>query len=197
MTKPITLLVIMMSCCFSAAGQVHLHGQGQLFVSQENNDWHVAFILPAADVLGFEHSPASAEQKRVLQTLAKRLTTNDSVVNLGGKCTLSEATHSLLTEHDEDHESATGYEDEHEDGSDHGNHEGAHHEADDHERHEAHAKHTDVEVEYHFACASSAKTLSVTLFQWVPTLSRIQAQWITQVSQGSATLTPANPTLEW
>lgn len=195
MTKPITLLVIMMSCCFSAAGQVHLHGQGQLFVSQEKNDWHVQFILPAADVIGFEHVPENAEQKRTLQTLARRLTTNDSVVNLRGNCTLSEATHSVLTALDEDHEPNTEHE--HENDIDHSNHEGKHHQTGDLEGHKEHAKHTDVEVEYHFACASSAKTLSVTLFQWLPTLSRIQAQWITQASQGSATLTPANPTVEW
>ncbi|MDO6559937.1 ZrgA family zinc uptake protein [Paraglaciecola chathamensis] len=192
MTKPITLLVIMMSCCFSAAAQVHQHGQGQLFASQEKQDWHVQFILPAADVIGFEHAPESAEQKKALQALAKRLTMNDSVVRLSGKCTLIEATHSLFAEHKDSQEHAAEHEHHEKD-----QHEEKHHATDDHENHEGHAKHTDVEVEYHFSCASSSEKLSVTLFEWLPTLNRIQAQWITDAGQGTATLTSTNPDVEW
>jgi hypothetical protein len=189
--------MVIICCSFITKAQGHLHGQGQLFVSQENNDWHVQFILPAADVIGFEHAPENEEQEKTVQTLAKRLTQNDAVVKLSGKCTLSEATHSLLAEHNEDHEPATGHEGEREDGE----HEGEHHEADDHdhdhENHEGHAKHADVEVEYHFSCSSKSEKLSVTLFQWLPTLSRIQAQWITDAGQGSATLTSTNPDVKW
>lgn len=239
MIKRITMLTALMNCCFSTTAQVHQHGQGQLFVSQENSDWHVQFILPAADVLGFEHAPENAQQEKTLHSLIQRLDKNDAVVDLGEHCTLSEVTHSL-SEHslsdDHEHESG-GNNDSHEDEryNDHHAHHvlAAHEEHSSSENHHAdnhdqdllagkepsagrelpagkgpsagkkpsdrlkHAEHQDVEVEYHFACDTSHKKLSVALFQWLPSLGRIQAQWITDAGQGTAVLNPENPNLEW
>ncbi|ABG38828.1 conserved hypothetical protein [Paraglaciecola sp. T6c] len=225
MIKRITMLTALMNCCFSTTAQVHQHGQGQLFVSQENSDWHVQFILPAADVLGFEHAPENAQQEKILHSLIQRLDKNDAVVDLGEHCTLSEVTHSL-SEHSlsDDHESG-GNKDLHEDKryNDHHAHEehssSENHHADNHDEdlladeelsagkgpsagkkpsdRLKHAEHQDVEVEYHFACDTSHKKLSVPLFQWLPSLGRIQAQWITDAGQGTAVLNPENPNLEW
>lgn len=241
MMKNVLLLSALFSCCNQVAAQVHQHGQGQLFVSQENNDWHVQFILPAADVLGFEHAPENAQQEKTLHSLIERLDKNDAIVDLGEHCTLSEITHSLsehsLLEHSsfEAHEHESGGNDDHHE-DDHHNDHNAHHELAVHEEHSPsenhhddnhddehkqplagkepsahrepsankkpsargkHAEHKDVEVEYHFTCDASNKKLSVTLFQWLPSLSRIHAQWITDTGQGTAILTPANPDVEW
>ena len=243
MMKNVLLLSALFSCCNQAVAQAHQHGQGQLFISQEENEWHMQFILPAADVLGFEHAPEDAQQKKALQSLIKRLNQNEGVVDLSGRCSLREVTHSLRElslfedhenggnddHHGEEPQGGGSHDsDRHED--DHHNDHNAHHALTVHEEHNAsenhhddnhddehkeplagkepsahkepsargkHAEHKDVEVEYHFACDASNKKLSVTLFQWLPSLSRIHAQWITDTGQGTAILTPVNPDVEW
>ncbi|MEM5499375.1 DUF2796 domain-containing protein [Paraglaciecola mesophila] len=219
MIKNVLLLSALFSCCNQAVAQAHQHGQGQLFISQEENEWHMQFILPAADVLGFEHAPEDAQQKKALQSLIKRLNQNEGVVDLSGRCSLREVTHSLRElSLFEDHENG-GNDDHHgEEPQGGGSHDSDRHEDDHHNDHNAHHaltvheehnasenhhddnhddEHKDVEVEYHFACDASNKKLSVTLFQWLPSLSRIHAQWITDTGQGTAILTPVNPDVEW
>ena len=214
MIKRIAILTATLSatvcCCFTTAAQVHQHGQGQLFISQESSDWHVQFILPAADVLGFEHAPENAQQEKTLHSLIERLNNNDAIVDLSEHCTLSEVTHSLGEHSLLEHSSFEAHE--HENGGNGGHHDDEYSEPSAHKEpsvgkepsahekllaHKNHTEHNDVEVEYHFTCDASNKTLSVALFQWLPSLSRIQAQWITDAGQGTATLTPASPDLEW
>ena len=78
------------------AGQ-HVHGEGKLMISQDGSQWQVQFVLPAADVLGFEHAPESPKQQAVVDRLAGRLGENDQVVTLNGQCRLDGFSHSLPT----------------------------------------------------------------------------------------------------
>ena len=88
-------LIFLMSMGFSVDAQEHIHGQGQLLVSQDGKEWHMELSIPAADALGFEHEPETEEQKNALHSLTKRLEKNAGVIEPDGKCSLINAKHSL------------------------------------------------------------------------------------------------------
>ena len=155
---------------FSASGQerAHVHGQGKLLISQQGKAWNLQFILPAKDVLGFEHEAETDEEKARLQQMVKKFSSNDSVVVLNAKCSVIATNHSLIEEHDE-HQDAL---------------------AEEHEHH-------DIEVEYQFDCQSPVTQIAIKLFNTLDSLSQIEAQWITEQSQGMARLTRSQPFVEW
>ncbi|WP_340677072.1 DUF2796 domain-containing protein [Paraglaciecola sp.] len=49
---------------------------------------------------------------------------------------------------------------------------------DDHEEQAEHHSHQHADVGYHFTCQSKVTNVSVTLFQWIPSLTSIQVQWV-------------------
>ncbi|WP_158768379.1 DUF2796 domain-containing protein [Paraglaciecola sp. L1A13] len=182
MMKNVLLLSALVSCCFTVAAQEHVHGQGQMFISQEDNNWHVQLILPAADVLGFEHAPENEAQQKTIQLFAKRLEDNNSIIELNPNCSLNEVTHSLNLAYLNNIETVHAQK-----------HDEKHHEHGDHNE----FLHEDVNVEYRFACPAKVKKLTVTLFKGLVSLTSIRAQWITNISQGLAQLTPAEPDIAW
>jgi hypothetical protein len=88
MNKMVSVLVTLIGFTFPTLAQVHSHGEGQLLISQDDKQWLVQFILPAADVFGFEHAPESPEQRKQLAHRKHKLQTNADVINLGQQCVL-------------------------------------------------------------------------------------------------------------
>lgn len=162
---------------FFAYGQehVHVHGKGKLLISQQGSIWNLQFILPAKDVLGFEHEAETDEESATLLKMAKRLLAREEVVRLNGKCSLTDKSNSLSEEHAGHHEVLNSSHD---------------HQDEEHEHH-------DVEVEYQFDCQSSVTQIEIKLFNSLDSLSQIEAQWITEQSQGMARLTRSQPFVEW
>jgi len=97
-------LLLFSSLGFTVNAQQHVHGQGELLVSQEGNMLHLQLVLPAADALGFEHEPETTEQLNSQNLLAERFTLNTNVIDVEGKCELVNVEHTLET-HDDHHES--------------------------------------------------------------------------------------------
>ncbi|AMJ88471.1 hypothetical protein AVL56_18830 [Alteromonas stellipolaris] len=187
-------LLLFSSLGFTVNAQQHVHGQGELLVSQEGNMLHLQLVLPAADALGFEHEPETTEQLNSQNLLAERFTLNTNVIDVEGKCELVNVEHTLET-HDDHHES--GHDEAHNEA-----HEGehaSHKEHDEHEDHEEHEEenHQNIEVEYQFHCDDVVSGITVALFESMPSLSAIQAQWITERGQGLSELSAGKPTLSW
>lgn len=180
--KNVLLLSALVSCCFTVSAQEHVHGQGQMFISQEDNNWHVQFILPATDVIGFEHAPENNAQQKTIQLFAKRLEDNNSIIEFQPNCALNEVTHSLYLAHLNNIETVHAQKHD-EKYHEHGGRNGFFHE--------------DVNVEYRFVCPDKVKKLTVTLFKGPMSLTSIRAHWITNTSQGIAPLTPAEPDIAW
>jgi len=166
---------------FAVQAQQHVHGQGELYIALEGKTVHVHLVVAAADVLGFEHEPETSAQKARLHQLANKLETNADVVELDGRCALVSVEHSL-----EMHEKPLG---------------DTHH-APKHEEHEEFGHHDeqghqDIEVEYQFSCEGKVSGISVALFDSMPSLSAIQAQWITESGQGLSELSADQPFAAW
>lgn len=154
-----------------AQESAHMHGKGKMLISQERNNWQIQIILPAVDVLGFEHDPETKKQHEIASEIAERFKHNISIVELDGKCLLGEIKHSLLDHQDINHHQ-------------------------DHVKHDI-GSHGDVEVAYLFTCQSSVTKVSVTLFEWIKSLTSIEVQWVLDKGQGMAVLTRDEPIVEW
>ncbi|MBQ4829169.1 DUF2796 domain-containing protein [Alteromonas sp. MMG017] len=216
-------LLFFSSLGFAVNAQQHVHGQGELLVSQEGNMLHLQLVLPAADALGFEHEPETTEQLNSQNLLAERFTYNTNVIDVEGQCELVNVEHTLEAhddhhemhkqhdeghdeDHDEDHDK--GHDDHHESGheeahnEDHESEHASHKEHDEHDEHAGHEEHEEenhqnIEVEYQFHCDDVVSGITVALFESMPSLSAIQAQWITERGQGLSALSAGKPTLSW
>ena len=190
-------LLFFSSLGFAVNAQQHVHGQGELLVSQEGSMLHLQLVLPAADALGFEHEPETTEQLNSQNLLAERFTLNTNVIDVEGKCELVNVEHTLEA-HDAHHEN--GHEEAHNEAheSEHASHK-EHDEHDEHAGHEEHEEenHQNVEVEYQFHCDDAVSGITVALFESMPSLSAIQAQWITERGQALSALSAGKPTLSW
>jgi hypothetical protein len=69
--------------------QTHVHGQGSLFIAQDNNAWQLQFTLPAADVFGFEYAPETEEQIKHVIKQKHLLSKVGNVINVPSECTVS------------------------------------------------------------------------------------------------------------
>ena len=163
----------------NANGQAHVHGEGQLLVAQENDKWRFEFMLPAADVLGFEHKPETVEQKAKVASFISSVEGYENVLSLPKSCSLVETEHSLS----DIYEREALHHDEHDK---HGEH---------HDEHENENSHSDVNFAYILKCENSIESVSITLFDLAPSLSALEAQWITQSAQGMKEIDADDPTL--
>jgi hypothetical protein len=173
MNKQIKLLITLMGCALSISAQesAHVHGKGKMLISQEKNNWHIQLILPAVDVLGFEHNPNTQKQREIVGEVAEKFRHNISIVKLDGKCLLGDIKNSLREQRDINH-----HEDDVEQDID---------------------PHGDIEVEYFFSCQSSVTKVSLTLFKWIKSLTSIEVQWVIDNGQGMTLVTREEPTIEW
>ncbi|MGS0537059.1 ZrgA family zinc uptake protein [Pseudoalteromonas sp. SaAl2] len=98
------LLVILLMPFFAASHEhQHVHGQGQLLIVQQKQHWHLQFTLPAADVLGFEHTPETPEQIQRVAALNKRLAVIEQVVKFDNACVMEQSESTLPSAHDDAH----------------------------------------------------------------------------------------------
>ena len=122
----------------------HVHGQVEVNIAQDGQELLVEVTAPGADVVGFEHAPETAEQKKVFEQAIAQLNKPDELFSFNNaSCTLKfkSVTNTLEGDHDdhEGHDHAEHGHDDHE-GHDHKDHDHAKHDHDDHKDHD-HAEH--------------------------------------------------------
>ncbi|CAH7262589.1 Zinc-binding protein [Vibrio chagasii] len=122
----------------------HVHGQVEVNIAQDGQELLVEVTAPGADVVGFEHAPETAEQKKVFEQAIAQLNKPDELFSFNNaNCTLKfkSVSNTLESDHDEheghDHE---GHDHAKHDHDDHEGHDHAEHDHDDHEGHD-HAEH--------------------------------------------------------
>ena len=156
----------------------HVHGVSHLNLVLEGQELLLDLTSPAANIVGFEHKPATEQQRTTLRQAAAELRRGGELFRLpeAAECRFSGAEVrstllvALLEDHDHSH--------------DHGH---------DHD-HEAHA---DIHSEYRFICSSPARLnqIEVTLFSAFPATERIEVQSITPSGQQHHRLTPQQRTI--
>ncbi|CAK2871816.1 DUF2796 domain-containing protein [Vibrio crassostreae] len=120
----------------------HVHGQVEVNIAQDGQELLVEVTAPGADVVGFEHAPETAEQKKVFEQAIAQLNKPDELFSFNNaSCTLKfkSVTNTLEGDHDEHegHDHAEHGHDDHE-GHDHAEHDHDDHKDHDHAEHEGH-----------------------------------------------------------
>jgi len=140
--------------------EAHVHGKVEVNIAQDGQELLVEVTAPGADVVGFEHAPETAEQKKVFEQAIAQLNKPEELFGFNNaSCTLKfkSVTNTLEDDHDdhEGHDHAEGEHDDHEghdhaegEHDDHEGHDHAEHDHDDHKDHD-HAEHDHDDHEGH------------------------------------------------
>ncbi|MEZ8611965.1 DUF2796 domain-containing protein [Vibrio sp. 10N.247.311.14] len=120
----------------------HVHGQVEVNIAQDGQELLVEVTAPGADVVGFEHAPKTAEQKKVFEQAIAQLNKPEELFSFNNaSCTLKfkSVANTLEGGHD-DHEGHEGHDHAEHGHGDHKDHDHAEHDHDDHKDHD-HAEH--------------------------------------------------------
>lgn len=148
----------------------HTHGEGKLQILQAGSEWQLVLQLPAADVLGFEYTPTTANEKKRYQNMQEMFLRFDDIFTLSNTCELLDTTLESPWEIADAHES----------------------EREDH----AHRNtHSDFRIAYLLSCQGPLKRIEMTGFPHWPSLQHVNAIWVTNKGQGALEITPSQPTL--
>jgi len=172
----------------------HEHGVGHLAIAIEGNSIGMELETPANDILGFEHAPSTAAQKKTLSDAKKRLGKIAGLFALTPEagCTLKSADVDVLGAaagkgkdhgHDHDHD--------HDKTADAGKAEDHHH---DHE----HGAHSEFRVTYKVECADPAKlgTVAFDYFKAFKGARKLDVTVIGPKGQSSYVVTREKPVLD-
>ncbi|MGO1245964.1 MAG: ZrgA family zinc uptake protein [Oceanisphaera sp.] len=181
---------------------VHQHGFGRLSLALDQQQLVLELFAPAADIVGFEHTPNTAEQRTQYQTALTRVQDGDLLFTLptAAACQLLDS--QLIAQHQGDLEAAAHHHD------DHPHHDHAHkHEHDEHhashedhdDEHHADHDHSDILVAYRYQCQQpqALTELSTQLFEQFTSFTHIELQGIVPTGQVAASLTPNQATASW
>lgn len=150
----------------------HQHGSAILNVAIADQVLSVEYITPAANIVGFEHTPSTEDQKNAVHEVTKLLETG-KVLNIPDEagCTL---THVEVEHEAKSEEHAKEGSDEHEE-----------HEEDE-------GTHSEFHVRYEYQCENMVAVahIDVELFKYFPATEKITTQIITPSGQKGVELTP-------
>lgn len=178
----------------------HVHGVGQLDIAIEDGEVTLMLRAPGADIVGFEYSPKSDEEKAAVEQALAHL--NDPLTLFGpsidADCSINSTEANLLFEgegdehaHDEhDHEEEHAH-DEHDHEEEHAHDEHDHedeHAHDDHAGSDKAGGHSEFEATFTLSCGNPAAldTLALTYFELFPNAQELKIQLITDAG-GTAT----------
>lgn len=154
----------------------HVHGIGHLNLAIDEGSVEIELIVPAFDIVGFEHAPRTEEQHQAMAAAVTLLRDGERLFDWpsGAGCRLHQVEiPSGLADADTEH--------------------GHGHDEDDA------SVHSDVVAHYLFACAEPAgiDRLDVNLFTPFPSLEGLRVQYATAAGQGAGDLTPARNRLSF
>jgi len=170
----------------------HVHGTWELFAALDDSTLSISVKGPLIDVVGFERTPATEDERRAILDLQERLAAPELMLSLNERanCTLSEPVQIILPDgfaqtgdsHDKTHADEPHHEHDHHDhGHDHDHDAGKSDEQ--HADHDVHAN--DLEVTYSFDCSapSRLRAISVTGFDAFPAIENIDAVFLANAQQ--------------
>ena len=157
------------------AADPHQHGVGQLNVAIQGDHVEIELETPGADIVGFEHPPRTAEQKKAVQDAATTLRNGSAifVFPAAARCKLekTKVESGLLEDNHETHEEK---------------HHGEKH------KEEIHAE---FHALYHFSCKNPASYTDLQYFEAFPHAKALLARTITAKGQRKQRLTRKAPRL--
>lgn len=167
----------------------HEHGVASLNLVVDGHLVSLELDSPAANLVGFEHTPGTDADRATVARVKAALEQADTLFSFtpAAGCTLQQVELGSPLFAADEHK-------QHDDHA-HGEHE-LHDDHDDHHDHE-HSEHADIEGRFDFNCSSPERleALTLPLFNSFPALQRLQVQAITASGQHGALLTADNPRL--
>lgn len=144
----------------------HTHGEGKLQILQAGSEWQLVLQLPAADVLGFEYTPTTANEKKRYQNMQEMFLRFDDIFTLSNTCELLDTTLESPWEIADERESDGHYN-----------------------------THSDFRVAYLLSCQEPLKRIEMTGFAHWPSLQHVNTIWVTNKGQGAMEITSSQPML--
>ncbi|WP_299687470.1 DUF2796 domain-containing protein [uncultured Vibrio sp.] len=187
----------------------HVHGEVEVNIAQDGQELLVEVTAPGSDVVGFEHAPETAEQKKVFEQAIAQLNQPEELFSFkNANCTLEfkSVTNTLEGDH-HDHEGHEHDHDEHKDHDhaehdhdghkdhdhaehDHDGHKDHDHAEHDHHDHEGHdhseGGHGEFTVEYHYQCSDIAKLDTVST-EWFSKFSNTEKMTVNLLTDNTQT----------
>jgi hypothetical protein len=166
---------------------VHEHGVAELNLVLDDRQLAVELTSPAMNIVGFEHAPRTAAQKRAVADALARLRESEKILGLpaAARCRQESVQVASDLEESHGHGHAHGHHDEH----GHGAAPGHGHD------HEGHA---DFEALWRFLCDNPQQLghIEMRLFGSFPGVERVRVQAVTPRGQIGGELSPAKPRLD-
>ncbi|NNC99611.1 MAG: DUF2796 domain-containing protein [Gammaproteobacteria bacterium] len=153
----------------------HSHGEAQISIAIDGDQIFLTLVSPAANLVGFEHSPKNAEQREHADTTQHTLSDYTNLYELPADTNCEVAEKSVQWTFDRDSNN---------------------------EKHTEHADtpsgHSEFEAEFLLTCENSAgiNTIGVRLFEQFPAIERIRVEVLFDSSQIVEVLTPAKNTVK-
>jgi len=175
----------------SQAHNAHEHGTAKVNIAVEGDQISLGLESPLANLLPFEHGPATPEQREQVRDLARRLRQAETLFQLtpAAECRLAKL--ELESENLEpellDPEPAP-FQALADDGGDKSPAKSAHHE-----------EHGDLDAEFTFLCAKPEKlnSVDVLLFEAWPKIEKVEARAVTSKGQRAADLSAKKHLFSW
>ena len=192
----------------------HVHGEATLNVAVVDSSVLIELNTPWNNLVGFEHSPQTAEQEKLVDEALVSLRDPATLLSFsGGDCSLQDVDIANAMadehhdEHDDDHKDGhdddhkDGHDDDHKDGHDDDHkddHDDDHKDGHDDDHADDHSsEHSAVLVSYSFECAniSTLKAIELTLFSVWSGFESLSTQLVGPGGQTLAELTKTNTVL--
>ncbi|GAB2702516.1 DUF2796 domain-containing protein [Aliiglaciecola sp. 3_MG-2023] len=170
-------ILIFVSWTAAVHSQQHIHGQGSVFIAQENDLWQVQFVLPASDILGFEHSPENEQQRLIAEQFDQKQKHFENLIQFDVNCTQVNYSQSSLEFGEDEHSDS--------------------HELSDNHEHSGEHEHSDIEILYLIECPDEVTQVSFPILNSSNNLQNLAVQWSIQTGQGSTLINPKRHQLKW
>jgi hypothetical protein len=160
----------------------HEHGVGELNIAVEGNSIDLEFMIPGADIVGFEYKAKSEADIALVKDALTKFDEFNNIFSIPSTsdCNLVEADISINQgdNHKDEHDDHDEHEDEH-DHDDHGEH-------DDHDEHDEEA-HNEFVAHYSFNCGNIKEIdrISFPYFTTFPNSGELEVQFVSEIGSTS------------
>lgn len=146
----------------------HVHGEATLNIVFQKEGLYIEFSSPAANIVGFEHSPRTQNQKRAIKDAMDMLKQSDGLFTFNGTAKVILKKDRIDTDIDPAHPSDHGSKTNH------------------------HDRHSEFTATYYFICHQPKMLSSITvrLFKRFPRIGKIRVQLLTETKQTAILLKP-------
>jgi hypothetical protein len=154
----------------------HEHGVGELNIAIDGSLAEFEFMLPGADIVGFEYKAKSDEDLAKIENALLVLENYENVfsLNKNSKCVLADLDHHLSGEEHEEHE-------------EHADEEHEEHADEEHEEHADEESHTEFYAKYSFKCDNIKQLDKVefSYFKTFPNSSELEVQFVSDIGSNA------------